>query len=57
MKKNHTLVFIAAALFAVASLFSFMEGSTPRGIIGLIGAISFLLAGIHYKRSSRNKNL
>jgi hypothetical protein len=57
MKRNYILAFVAAALFATASLFNFIQGSTPRGIISLIGAISFLLAGIHYKRSSRNRNL
>ncbi|HEU4632630.1 MAG TPA: hypothetical protein VFS22_01515 [Flavisolibacter sp.] len=57
MKRNYTLVFVAAAVFAVASLYNFIEGFTSRGIIGLLAAISFLLAGIHYKRSSRNKNL
>lgn len=57
MKRNYILVFGAAGLFAVASLLNFIEGNTSRGVIGLIGAVSFLLAGIHYKRSSRNKNL
>jgi hypothetical protein len=57
MKKSYILVFIAAALFAIASIFNFIEGSIPRGVISFIGAVSFLLAGIHYKRSSRNKNL
>ena len=57
MKRNYILVFGAAGLFAVASLLNFIEGNTSRGVIGLIAAVSFLLAGIHYKRSSRNKNL
>jgi membrane-bound ClpP family serine protease len=57
MKKGYIFIFAAAVLFAIASIFNFIEGSIPRGVISLIGAVSFLLAGIHYKRSSRNKNL
>jgi len=57
MKKNHLLAYVAATLFAIAAVISFIEGVTYRGIISVIGTISFVLAGIHYQRSSRKKNL
>jgi len=57
MKRNYILAFVAAALFAIACIISFIGGSPSRGAISLIGAISFLLSGIHYRRRSRNENL
>ncbi len=57
MKKNYLLVFVAAFLFAIASIISFIEGSVARGVISLIGVICFVLSGIHYRRSERKKNL
>jgi TM2 domain-containing membrane protein YozV len=57
MKNNHILSFIAAALLAIAGILSFINGSVFRGIIGLIGTISFILSGIHYRKARRNKNI
>ncbi|MGZ3837052.1 MAG: hypothetical protein ACXVMS_11910 [Flavisolibacter sp.] len=55
MKNNHVLAFIAAALFALASLLGFINGAYVRATISLIGAIVFLLSGIHYTRIRRKR--
>lgn len=53
--KSYVLSFVAAAMFAVAAIMGFMSQSNARGVIGAIGCISFLLAGIHWKRKSQNR--
>jgi hypothetical protein len=53
MKRNYILSFIAAFLFALAAVLSFINGSVFRGVIGTIGAISFLLSGLHWRRKGR----
>jgi hypothetical protein len=50
MKSNSLLSFIAGFLFLVAAVLSFINGSLFRGVISLIAAISFILAGIHWRR-------
>jgi hypothetical protein len=50
MKNTHVLYYVAAGLFAIAGIISFINGSLFRGFIGVIGAISFTLSGIHWKR-------
>jgi hypothetical protein len=53
MKRSYILSFVAAGLFAVAAVLNFINGSSFRGVIGCIGAISFLLAGIHWRRTNK----
>ena len=53
--KSYVLSFIAAAMFAVAAIMGFMNESNSRGMVGLIGCISFVLAGIHWKRKAQNR--
>lgn len=55
MKRNYIFSFVAAALFTIASVLSFINGSYFRGVVGFIAAIAFLLSGIHYRRSNQNK--
>jgi hypothetical protein len=55
MKKGYILSFVAALLFAVAAVLSFTSGYIFRGIIGSVGAMSFLLSGIHWRRKSGNR--
>jgi hypothetical protein len=54
--KNYVLAFIAAALFAIAGVLSIIYGVSARAVISLIGALSFLLAGIHWRRTDRISN-
>ncbi|HWJ90171.1 MAG TPA: hypothetical protein VNR87_03625 [Flavisolibacter sp.] len=54
--KNYVLAFIAAGLFAIASVLSIINGISVRAVIGFIGALSFLLAGIHWRRADRVSN-
>jgi thiamine transporter ThiT len=49
-RQNYVLAFIAAVLFAIASILSFINGSTSRGAIAAIGAIAFVLAGLEWRR-------
>jgi hypothetical protein len=55
MKKGYILSFMAAALFAAAAILSFISGNVFRGIIGTVGAISFLLSGIHWRRKTNSR--
>jgi hypothetical protein len=52
MKRNSILAFVAAVLFVVAAVLGFISGSSFRGVIGTIAAISFLLTGLHWNRRS-----
>jgi hypothetical protein len=56
MKLNAILAFTAGGLFLVAGILSFVNGNSSRGIIGCIGALSFLLAGIHWGRNNARKS-
>ncbi|MGZ5287442.1 MAG: hypothetical protein ACXWB9_09675 [Flavisolibacter sp.] len=53
--KSYVMLFIVAAMFAIAALMGFLDESNPRGVFGLIGCISFVLAGIHWKRKAQNR--
>jgi hypothetical protein len=50
MKRTHFLYYLAGGLFAIAAIIGFINGSIFRGVIGTIGAISFTLSGIHWRR-------
>jgi hypothetical protein len=51
MKRNSVLAFFAAFLFLLVGIFNFIDHNAFRGTIGIIGALSFLLAGIHWGRT------
>jgi hypothetical protein len=53
MKRTDILYFVAATLFAIAAVLSFVNGSVSRGVIGIIGTISFVLSGIHWRRKNK----
>ena len=59
MKRSSILAYFAAVLLFVASIFNYIEGAVFRGVIGTIGGISFILAGIHWGRTDKlnNKNI
>ncbi|HEX2607884.1 MAG TPA: hypothetical protein VHK91_10915 [Flavisolibacter sp.] len=56
MKSTYLLYFVAAVLFAIAAVLSLINASYFRAGIGVVGSISFILAGIHYRRQYRNHN-
>lgn len=49
-RQNYVLAFIAALLFTIASILSFINGANYRGAISAIGAIAFVLAGLEWRR-------
>jgi hypothetical protein len=49
-RQNYVLAFIAALLFAIASVMNFIIGATFRGVISAIGTIAFVLAGLEWRR-------
>jgi hypothetical protein len=51
--KSYALAFLAATLFGIAAVFSFVQGSAFRGAISTIAAISFILAGIHWRKKEK----
>jgi len=55
MKKPYLLYYIAAALFVIAAVLSFINGGVPRGSIALVLALGMVLAG--YRSQKRNKIL
>lgn len=54
MKKNYILSFVASGLFLVGAVINFINGISARGVICLIGAVSFALAGYHWHRKGRS---
>jgi hypothetical protein len=51
MKKSYyVLAFLAAVLFAIAGIISMINGSVFRGALGFLGALSFILAGVEWRR-------
>jgi len=57
MKKDYILYFVAAFLFAVAAILSFINQSNYRGTIALIFFLVMLLTGINQERSRRSFSL
>jgi hypothetical protein len=55
MKNGHVLYYIAAVLFVIAALLSFVNGAVPRGSIALVLALVMVLGGYRYQK--RNKIL
>lgn len=55
MKKGYVLYYVAAVLFVVASILSFVNGATARGSIALVLALGMVLAG--YRSQKRDKIL
>ena len=55
MKNAYVLYYIAAALFALAGVLSFMHNAGQRGSVALVLALGMVLAGYRYKK--RNKIL
>ena len=53
MKRADYLYYLAATLFAIAAIIGFVNDSILRGFIGVIGCISFVLSGIHWRRKNR----
>jgi len=53
MKKDYILYFIAAFLFAVAAILSFINQSNYRGTFALIFFLVMLLTGINRRKKSR----
>lgn len=51
--RTFILSVIASALFAVAAVISFINGNSFRAVIGLVGAVSFLLAGLHWRKNKK----
>jgi hypothetical protein len=53
MKRTDLLYYLAAILFAVASVIGFINDNILRGVIGIIGCLSFVLSGIHWRRKNK----
>ena len=53
MKRADYLYYLAATLFAIAAIIGFVNDSILRGFIGVIGCISFVLSGIHWRRKNK----
>jgi hypothetical protein len=53
MKRIDYLYFLAGTLFAVAAVLNFINGSVFRGMIGVIGTLSFVLGGLHWRKKNR----
>jgi hypothetical protein len=53
MKKTYILYFIAAFLFAVVAIISFVNHANLRGCIALAGFLAMLLSGINYHKKSK----
>jgi hypothetical protein len=50
MKRNSVLAFVACGLFLLAAILNMVNGASFKGAICIIGAISFFLAGYHWRR-------
>lgn len=55
MKKGYLLYYVAAALFVIAAVLSFLNDAMQRGSVALVLALGMVLAGYRYQR--RNKIL
>jgi hypothetical protein len=55
MKNLYVLYYIAAVLFLIAAITSFMANAVQRGSVALVLALGMVLAGYRYQR--RNKIL
>jgi hypothetical protein len=55
MKNRYVLYYIAAALFLLAGILSFVANAVQRGSVALVLALGMVLAGYRYQR--RNKIL
>ena len=55
MKKGYLLYYLAAVLFVIAAVLSFINGAAARGSIALVLALGMVLAGFRYQK--RNKIL
>jgi hypothetical protein len=55
MKNAYVLYYVAAALFVIAAVLSFINNALPRGSIALVLALGMVLAG--YRSQRRNKIL
>jgi len=53
MKKVYILYFVAAFLFAVAAILSFINQSNYRGTIAIIFFLVMLLTGINQRKKSK----
>jgi hypothetical protein len=53
MKKGYVLYYLAAALFVIASIISFVKGATARGSIALVLALGMVLAGYRYQKRDK----
>lgn len=55
MKNTYVLYYIAAVLFLIAGILSFVNGGAQRGGIALVLALVMVMAGYRYQK--RNKIL
>jgi hypothetical protein len=55
MKKAYLLYYLAAALFVIAAVLSFVNNAAQRGSVALVLALGMVLAG--YRIQKRNKIL
>jgi hypothetical protein len=55
MKKSYLLYFIVAIVFSTAAIVGFIKGYGFRSVAASLLALSFVLAGIHYKRKEKIK--
>ena len=53
MKNVYVLYYIAAALFVIAGILSFVNNAVQRGSVALVLALGMVLAGYRYQK--RNK--
>jgi len=53
MKNVHVYYFVAATIFGVAAIIGFVKALGAPAVVGALLCISFLLAGIHYRRKNR----
>ena len=53
MKRTDLLNYLAAILFAIAAIIGFVKDNILGGVIGVIGCLSFVLNGIHWRRKNR----
>jgi hypothetical protein len=52
-KKTYILYFVAAALFAIAAVLSFISYQNLRGCLALAGFLAMFLSGINYRKKSK----
>lgn len=56
MNLNSIVAWIAAACLLFGGIVRFREGESGMGMVCLIGALAFILGGIHWHRQARRRS-